>query len=69
MIIIYDAMANTIRTIKALTFLTSVSLRAGGPSRSVPSLVKGLSEIGVDITLMTVRSDDMNTDEIGRAHV
>lgn len=64
MIIIYDAMANTIRTIKALTFLTSVSLRAGGPSRSVPSLVKGLSEIGVDITLMTVRSDDMNTDAL-----
>lgn len=46
---------------KVLTFLTSISLKGGGPSRSVPMLVKGLAEVGVDITLMTVRSDDMNT--------
>lgn len=46
---------------KILTFLTSLSLKGGGPSRSVPMLVKGLAEIGVDVTLMTVRSDDMNT--------
>ena len=46
---------------KVLTFLTSISLKDGGPSRSVPMLVKGLAEVGVDITLMTVRSDDMNT--------
>ena len=46
---------------KVLTFITSISLKGGGPSRSVPMLVKGLSEVGVDITLMTFRSDDMNT--------
>lgn len=46
---------------RVLTFLTSISLRTGGPSRSVPMLVRGLAEAGVDITLMTVYSDDMNT--------
>ena len=46
---------------KVLTFLTSISLKAGGPSRSVPMLVKGLAELGVDITLMTFWSEDMNT--------
>lgn len=46
---------------KVLTFLTSISLKTGGPARSVPMLVKGLAEKGVDITLMIVRSDDMNT--------
>lgn len=46
---------------KILTFLTSISIKGGGPSRSVPMLVKGLAEVGVDITLMTFRSDDMNT--------
>lgn len=46
---------------KILTFISSLSLNGGGPSRSVPILVKGLSEEGVDITLMTIRSEDMNT--------
>ena len=46
---------------KVLTFTTSLSLKSGGPSRSVPMMVKGLAEIGVDVTLMTVWSDDMNT--------
>lgn len=46
---------------KVLTFITSISLKGGGPSRSVPMLVKGLAEAGVDITLMTFRSEDMNT--------
>ena len=46
---------------KILTFISSLSLNGGGPSRSVPMLVKGLAEEGVDITLMTVHSDDMNT--------
>lgn len=46
---------------KVLTILTSISLKGGGPSRSVPMLVKGLTEVGVDITLMTFYSDDMNT--------
>lgn len=46
---------------KVLTFITSISLKGGGPSRSVPMLVKGLAEVGVDITLMTYWSDDMNS--------
>lgn len=46
---------------KVLTFITSLSIDGGGPSRSVPMLVKGLAEIGVDITLMTIRSENMNT--------
>lgn len=46
---------------KVLTFITSISLKGGGPSRSVPMLVKGLAEVGVDITLITYWSDDMNT--------
>lgn len=46
---------------KVLTFITDIDNRSGGPSRSVPMLVKGLSEVGVDITLMTVRSEQMNT--------
>lgn len=48
-------------TFKVLHFITSISLKGGGPSRSVPMLVKGLAEENVDITLMTFRSDDMNT--------
>ena len=46
---------------KILTFITSLSLNDGGPSRSVPMLVRGLAEVGVDITLMTIRTEDMNT--------
>lgn len=46
---------------KILSFVTSLDLKDGGPSRSVPMLVKGLAELGVDITLMTIRSENMNT--------
>lgn len=46
---------------KILTFIVDIDNTHGGPSRSVPMLVKGLAEVGVDITLMTFRSDDMNT--------
>ena len=46
---------------KVLSFVTSIDLYSGGPSRSVPMLVKGLAELGVDITLMTIKSEDMNT--------
>lgn len=45
---------------KLLSFITSLSLDKGGPSRSVPMMTKGLSEAGVDVTLMTFRSDDLN---------
>lgn len=46
---------------KVLTFITDIDNRSGGPSRSVPMLVKGLAEVGEDITLMTIRSEQMNT--------
>jgi len=45
---------------KVLSFVTSLELSHGGPSRSVPLQAKGLAEAGVDITLMTLRSEDMN---------
>lgn len=45
---------------KILTFLTNIDQSKGGPSRSVPVFVKGLAELGIDITLMVIRSDDMN---------
>lgn len=46
---------------KILTFITSIDIKGGGPSRSVPMQVKGLAEVGVDITLMTFRTENMNT--------
>lgn len=45
---------------KVLTFLTCIDQSKGGPSRSVPIFVKGLSELGVDVTLMIIQSGDMN---------
>jgi len=46
---------------KIISFVSSIDMTHGGPSRSVPMLVRGLAELGVDITLMTIRSKDMNT--------
>lgn len=46
---------------RILTYITSIDLTGGGPSRSVPMLVKGLAELGADVTLMTQRSEKMNT--------
>ena len=45
---------------KILTFISSLDINDGGPSRSVPMLVKGLAELGVDVTLMTICSENMN---------
>ena len=45
---------------KILSFVSTLDMSSGGPSRSVPMLVKGLAELGVDITLMTIRSENMN---------
>lgn len=45
---------------KVLTFLTSIDQTKGGPSRSVPMFVRGLAQAGVDITLMAIKSDNMN---------
>ena len=46
---------------KILTFIVDIDNTHGGPSRSVPMLVKGLAEESVDVTLMIFRTDDMNT--------
>lgn len=46
---------------KICIFTESIDKKDGGPSRSVPILARGLSEIGVDTTLMAVESDEMNT--------
>ena len=54
---------------KVLIFVTSISLRDGGPSRSVPVMSKGLSEAGVDVTLMTFHNEDMNTHILDRSNV
>ena len=45
---------------KILSFVSSLDLSCGGPSRSVPMLVKGLAELGLDVTLMTICSENMN---------
>jgi len=46
---------------KICVLTATIDKTGGGPSRSVPTLVKGLAEIGCDVTLVTVESDDMNT--------
>ena len=45
---------------KILTFLTCIDQTKGGPSRSVPMFVRGLAQEEVDVTLMVIKSDDMN---------
>lgn len=42
-------------------FTTTIDKKGGGPSRSVPILAKGLSEVGIETTLLTGRSEEMNT--------
>lgn len=46
---------------KVCIFTASIDKKDGGPSRSTPILAKGLSSVGVDTTLMTLATDDMNT--------
>lgn len=46
---------------KICIFTDSIDKKDGGPSRSVPILARGLAEVGVDVTLMVVESDEMNT--------
>lgn len=46
---------------KICIFTESIDKKDGGPSRSVPILARGLAEVGVDVTLMVVESDEMNT--------
>ena len=54
---------------KVLFYISSISLKGGGPSRSVPLMAKGLSEAGVEVTLMTNFSDDMNTHALEGSNV
>ena len=46
---------------KVLLVTTCIDKSFGGPARSIPLLARGLSAAGVDVTLMVVRSDNMNT--------
>ncbi len=46
---------------KICIFTASIDKNDGGPSRSVPILAKGLSEVGISTTLMTIESNEMNT--------
>lgn len=46
---------------KVCIFTASIDKKDGGPSRSTPILAKGLSSVGVDTTLMSLATDDMNT--------
>lgn len=54
---------------KVLIFISSLDLNSGGPSRSVPMMAKGLAEIGVDVTLMTIRSENMNLHAVEGSNV
>lgn len=45
---------------KICIFIEDIDKTGGGPSRSVPILAKGLSRIGVDVTLLYQESEDMN---------
>ena len=45
---------------RVLFLISDLSLKSGGPSRSVPMMAKGLSEVGINVTLLTFSSDDMN---------
>lgn len=42
-------------------YTSCIDKNGGGPSRSVPILAKGLSLVGVDTTILTFRSQMMNT--------
>lgn len=46
---------------KICIFTTSIDKKGGGPARSVPILAKGLSQVGVETTLLTGHSAEMNT--------
>ena len=41
-------------------FISTLDKKGGGPSRSVPILAKGLSQIGVEVLLLFIESEDMN---------
>lgn len=52
-----------------LIFIASIDKKGGGPSRSVPILAKGLVQNGINVTLMTIKSEDMNSHAINGTNV
>ena len=50
-------------------FTNSIDKADGGPSRSVPILAKGLSLLGVDTTLLTCRTPQMNSHLLDKTKV
>ncbi|WP_446773585.1 glycosyltransferase [Macellibacteroides fermentans] len=46
---------------KICIFTESIDKKDGGPSRSVPILSRGLSEVGIDTTLIATETENMNT--------
>lgn len=49
--------------------ISTIDKIAGGPSRSVPLLAKGLAKCGMDITLLTRASDSMNLEILANSDV
>ena len=47
---------------KICIFTASIDKSHGGPSRSTPILAKGLAQINVQTTLITIETSDMNTE-------
>lgn len=54
---------------KICIFTTTLDKNNGGPSRSVPILAKGLDRVGIHTTLVTCKSDDMNTHLLDHSNV
>lgn len=54
---------------KVCIFTATIDKKDGGPSRSVPILAKGLASIGCEVTLMTLKTDDMNTHMLDGSNV
>ncbi len=54
---------------KICIFTTSIDKTGGGPSRSVPILAKGLSQVGLEVTLFTCSSPQMNTHQLDGSRV
>ena len=49
------------KQISVCIFIPNIDKSTGGPSRSVPLLARGLSIVGADVTILTHRTEDMNT--------
>lgn len=49
------------KQISVCIFIPNIDKSTGGPSRSVPLLARGLSIVGADVTILTHRTENMNT--------